>query len=329
MDFVKSQFETALNSKRPITKQNVALLLDPIEQSQLPVLYRWLFYRLNNHLLHLARHNQATDVFLLARQLSIHVHDHFINSYSSSSSSAIKQLGQILKNLQQQQPYTQSELNQWKRSQEDLRRDDLFLICIFHNAPQMALLNDSSLLLSDLIQVGLQTCVQNLADRDTKTSLKILLSLGLAPLDIIHRIMSTTVYHDLRTYCAQYLTDFGEEFYLNNQEINTLRFINQLKQLYTSETVLEIMETRKQSNEYWNRIFTTTPSIKSFICRDIVPNRKQSSSATTPPIKLAYMQSTFDWIHGIMDQDENRWLLTTEGRHLFGEQPLFSSKGIA
>ncbi len=43
------------------------------------------------------------------------------------------------------------------------------------------------------------------------------------------------------------------------------------------------------------------------------------------------MQVTLDWINTIMDKEDSedkRWLLTTEGRHLITEQPLFSSQGI-
>jgi len=331
MDFVKSQFEAALASKRPLTKQGLISLIDSVEQTQLSTLYRWLFHRLNDHLLYLARHNQPIDTFLSTRILSFNLHEHFINKFSSLQSPTIKQLHQILKSLQQQQTLTQSELNQWKRSQQGLTRDDFILHCLFNNSPQLALLNDTSLFLNDLFRVALHTCVQNLADRDNKTSLKILFSLGLAPLDIIQRIMSTTVYQHLRTFCAQYLNDFGEEFYLTNQEINTLSFLNQLKQFYTSETVLDIIDSKKQSSEYWNRIFSTTPLITKFNCRDIVPNVKQSSQTITSSKRIAYMQVTFDWIHTIMDGEDSeakRWLLTTEGRHLIGEQPLFSSKGI-
>lgn len=143
--------------------------------------------------------------------------------------------------------------------------------------------------------------------------------------------MSTTVYHHLRTFCAQYLNDFGEEFYLTNQEINTLNFINHLKQFYTNETVLDLFDSKKQSIEYWNRIFPNPPLITKFNCRDIVPNIKQTSQTTTSSKRIAYMEVTFDWIHTIMNEEDgekNRWLLTTEGRHLTGEQPLFSSKGI-
>jgi hypothetical protein len=331
MDFVKSQFEAALASKRPLTKQGLISLVDSVEQSQLSTLYRWLFHRLNDHLLYLARHNQPTDVFLPIRQLSFNLHEHFINKFSSVQSSAIKQLNQILKSLQQQATLTQSELNHWKRSQQGLTRDDFILHCLFNNSPQIALSNDTTLLLGDLFRVALHTCVQNLADRDDKTSLKILFSLGLAPLDIIQRIMSTTVYHHLRIFCAQYLNDFGEEFYLINQETNTLQFLNQLKQLYTSETILDIIDSKKQTIEYWNKIFPTTPSITTFHSRDIVPNIKQPSQTITSSKRIAYMQINFDWIHTIMqkeDAEDKRWLLTTEGRHLIGEQPLFSSKGI-
>ena len=48
MDFVKSQFEAALASKRPLTKQGLISLIDSVEQSQLSTLYRWLFHRLND-----------------------------------------------------------------------------------------------------------------------------------------------------------------------------------------------------------------------------------------------------------------------------------------
>ena len=215
MDFAKSQFEAAFASKRPLTKQGLSSLIDGVDSTQLSTLYRWLFHRLNDQLLHLARHNQAGDLFLSARQVSFQLHEHFIGKFSSSPSSPIKQLGQTLKSLQQQPTLTQSELNQWKRSQQGLRRDDFILHCLFNNSPQLALTNDTSIFLGDLFRVALHTCVQNLADRDNKTSLKILLSLGLAPLDIIQRIMSTTVYHDLRTFCAQYLNDFGEEILLD------------------------------------------------------------------------------------------------------------------
>ncbi|CAF4995226.1 unnamed protein product [Rotaria sp. Silwood1] len=329
MDFVKSQFEAALASKRPLTKQGLTSLIDSIEQTQLSILYRWLFHRLNDHLIYLARHNQHVDFFLSARQLSFYLHEHFINNYTLLQSSSIKQLSQILKSFQQQQTLTQNELNQWKRSQPGLTGDDLILHCLFHNSPQLVLTNETNLFLGDLFRVALNTCVQNLADRDNKTSLKILVSLGLAPLDIIQRIMSTTIYHHLRIYCAQYLNDFGEEFYLIKQEINILNFLNQLKQLYTSETILDLIDSRKQSIEYWNKIFLTSPLITTFNCRDIVPNLKQQSQISTSSKRIAYMQITFDWLYTIMDKDneeERRWLLITEGRHLIGEVPLFSSK---
>ena len=83
MDFVKSQFEAALASKRPLTKHVLTSLIDSIEQTQLSTLYRWLFHRLNDHLLYVARHNQPVDFFLSARQLSFHLHEHFINTYTS------------------------------------------------------------------------------------------------------------------------------------------------------------------------------------------------------------------------------------------------------
>jgi hypothetical protein len=331
MDFVKSQFEAALASKRPLTKQGLISLIDSVEHSQLSILYRWLFHRLNDHLLYLARHNQPVELFLSTRQLSFNLHEHFNNNFSSLQSSTIKQLNQILKTLQQQQSLTQNELNQWKRSQQGVTSDDFILHCLFNNSPQLALINDTSLFLGDLFRVGLHTCVQNLADRDNKTSLKILFSLGLAPLDIIQRIMSTTVYHHLRTFCAQYLNEFGEEFYLINQEIKTLNYLNYLKQFYSNESVLDLIENRKQFVDYWNKIFLTTPLITTFYCRDIVPNIKQQSQTINSSKKIAYMQVTLDWINTIMDKEDSedkRWLLTTEGRHLITEQPLFSSQGI-
>ena len=333
MDFVVSQFEAALASKRPLSKPGLTSLIDSVEASQLPALYRWLFHRLNDHLLHLARHNQPADVFLSTRQLSFLLHEHFINHFSSLPSASIKLLAQILKNLQQQQQqnYTQSDLNQWKRSRQGVTRDDLILHCLFNNAPQLALSNDTSVLLGDLFRVALHTCVQNLADRDNKTSLKILVSLGLAPLDIIKRIMSTTVYHHLRTFCGQYLTDLGDDFVLLTEEVNTLNFLNHLKQLYTSETILDLVDSKKQSIEYWSKIFPSKPLITTFHCRDIVPNSKSQAQVAASPKRIAYMQTSFDWIHTIAakeNPDDKRWLLATEGRHLIGEQPLFSATGI-
>ncbi|CAF4296205.1 unnamed protein product [Rotaria socialis] len=329
MDFIKSQFEAALASKRPLTKQGLTSLIDSIEQTQLSTLYRWLFHRLNDHLLYVARHNQPVDFFLSARQLSFYLHEHFINTYTSLQSAGIKQLNQILRSLQQQQPLTQNELNQWKRSQPGLKRDDLILHCLFYNSPQLVLSNETSILLGDLFRVGLHTCVQNLADRDNKTSIKILFSLGLAPLDIIHRIMSTTVYHHLRIYCAQYLNEFGIEFYLTSQEINILNLLNHLKQFYTSESILDLLDSRKQSIEYWNKILTAVPLVTTFNCRDIQPSIKQPSPAIASSKRIAYKQVAFEWMHTIMDNDNQeakRWLLTTEGRHLTGEDPLFLSK---
>ena len=330
MDFVKSQFEAALAAKRPLTKQGLISLIESVDRSQFPQLYRRLFHRLNDHLLHLARHNQPVDQFLSGRQLSFNLHEQFIQHFSAYDSSPIKQLNQILKSLQQQQTLSQSELNQWKRSQPGLTSDDLILHCLFNNSPQLALTNDNTLFLGDLFRVALHTCVQNLADRDHKTSLKILLSLGLAPLDIIQRVMSTTVYQHLRTFCAQYLNDFGVDFYLTQQETNTLSLINQLKQDYSNESVVDLMESRKPSIEFWNRIFQSTPFITTFACRDIVPNVKQQSSNNQAGRKPAYMQMTFDWINAIMekdDRDDQRWLLETEGRHLTSESPLFSTEG--
>lgn len=331
MDFVKSQFEAALGSKRPLTKQGFASLIDSIEQNQLPILYRWLFHRLNDHLLYVARLNQPTDLFLSTRQLSYNLHEHFVNTFSSLQTTSMKQLNQILKSLQQQQTLSQSELNQWKRSQPDLKADDLILHCLFYNTPQLALSSDSTIKLENLFQVGLHTCVQNLADRDNKTSIKILFSLGLAPLDMIQRIMATTVYQQLRTHCAQYLNDFGEEFYLTKQEISILNLLNYLKQYYTTESILDLIDSRKQPVEYWTKIFPTVPSITTFNCRDIVPNIKQQIQALTPSKRIAYVQFMFDWMHAVIDndnQDERRWLLMTEGRHLTGEDPLFLPTGM-
>ncbi|CAF4351505.1 unnamed protein product, partial [Adineta steineri] len=59
-----SQFEVALVSKLPLTKQG---LVDSVDQSELPTLYRWLFYRLNNYLFNLSLHNQHVDTFLSAK----------------------------------------------------------------------------------------------------------------------------------------------------------------------------------------------------------------------------------------------------------------------
>lgn len=327
MDFVKSQFEAALASKRPLNKQGLTSLIESVDRSQYAQLYRRLFHRLNDHLLHLARHNQPIEAFQVSRQLSLSLHEQYINHFSSLDSSPIKQLSQILKSLQQQQSLSQSELNQWKRSQQGLTSDDLILHCLFNNAPQLALTNDNTLFLGDLFRVALHTCVQNLADRDNKTSLKILLSLGLAPLDIIQRVMSSTVYHHLRTFCAQYLNEFSAAFYLSEQESNTLTFINQLKQDYSNESVLDVIESRKPAMEFWNKIFHATPFITTFTCRDIVPNIKQSNANAR---KAAYVQMTFDWINTIMektDREDQCWLLLTEGRHLTSESPLFSSHG--
>ena len=78
--------------------------------------------------------------------------------------------------------------------------------------------------------------------------------------------MSTTAYHHLRSFCAQYLNEFGKEFYLIDREIETLNFLNHLKQYSTSETVLGLIDSRKQSMEYWNRIFPTTLLITTFNC---------------------------------------------------------------
>jgi hypothetical protein len=325
MDFVKSQFEAALASKRPLTKQGLLALFGPVDHVQYAQLYRWLFHRLNDHLLHLARHNQPVELFLASRQLSFYLHEQFINHFSTPESSSIKQLNQILKSLQQQQCLTQSELNQWKRSQQGLTSDDIILHCLFNNSPQLALTSDTTLFPQDLFRVALHTCVQNLADRDNKTSLKILFSLGLSPLDIIQRIMSTTVYNHLRTFCAQYLNEFGEEFYLTHQEMNTLNFLNNLKEFYSNESVIDLIETKKQSMEYWTKLFPSTPFITTFTCRDIVPYVKQQSQTK----KSAYMQVTFDWINTTSGKEDQQWLVNTEGRHLTGEQPLFSSQGMS
>ncbi|UJR28319.1 hypothetical protein I4U23_009562 [Adineta vaga] len=329
MDFAKSQFQAALISKRPFTKQSLAALFDSVDQTQLPILYRWLFHCLNDHLFSLTHSNQPIESFLQTRQLSFHLHEHFINKFSSLQLEPIKQLQHMLKSFQQQQILTQSELNQWKRSQQRLKREDFMLHCLFNNSPQSALASDQKITLDELFHAALNTCVQNLADRDSKTSIKIVFSLGLAPLDIIFRIMSTTPYHQLRIFCAQYLNDFGDEFFINNQEGNTLSVINQLKQIYTSETVFDLVENKKQSIEYWNRIFPLTSTITKFQCEDIVSNKKQTSQIITSAKGIAYMQVTFDWIRAIInenDGEKQQWLLKTEGRHLLNEQPLFSIK---
>lgn len=329
MESARSQFEAILLSKRPLKQLNFNPIFEPFETSQWPSVYRLLFHRLNDHLLHLARHNQSVDVFLFARQISFALHEHFIVKFPGASSGTIKQFGSTLKSLQQQ-ALTSNELNQWKRSQEELNRDYLILHCLFNNSPQLALSNELHIFLSDIFRVGLQTCVQNLADRDNKTSLKILFALGLAPLDIIQRIMSHTPYEQLRTFCAQYLNEFGEEFYLTSPEMNTLTQLNRLKQLYTTETVRDVVEMRKQSVAYWTKIFASTPSITTFACKDIVPSFKGTGTNTNLTKRLAYMQVTFDWIHNVLQKeggDENRWLLITEGRHLIDERPLFSAEG--
>ncbi|CAF0851585.1 unnamed protein product [Adineta ricciae] len=329
MDFVKSQFEAALASKRPITKQNLSSLLDSIDSTQLSILYRWLFHRLNDHLLSFTRTQASVEMFLSARQLSFNLHEHFIDKFTPLKLNSIKQLQQVLKSFQQQPTFTQSELNQWKRSQKELTRDDFVLHCLFNNAPQLALLSEHKITFDELFRVALNTCVTNLADRDNKTSITILFSLGLAPLDIIHRIMSTTLHHHLRTFCAQYLNDFGEECFLVSQEVNALNVVNQLKQIYTSETVSELMENKKQSIEYWNRLFPPTAAITKFSCKDIVATKRQPSQTAASIKSIAYMQVTFDWILAIIknsDGDNQQWLLKTEGRHLLNEQPLFSAK---
>ena len=143
--------------------------------------------------------------------------------------------------------------------------------------------------------------------------------------------MSTTLHHHLRTFCAQYLNDFGEECFLVSQEVNALNVVNQLKQIYTSETVSEVMENKKQSIEYWNRLFPLTATITKFSCKDIVATKKQPSQTAASIKSIAYMQVTFDWILAIIknnDGDDQQWLLKTEGRHLLNEQPLFSAKGM-
>ncbi|CAF1066772.1 unnamed protein product [Adineta steineri] len=118
MDFAQSEFEAALASKRPLIKQSLTGLIDAVDPSELPTIYRSLFYRLNNHLFNLSFHNQHVDTFLSAKQLSFDLHEHFINKFSALQSTTIKQLQQILKSLQQQQPLTQNELNQRRRSQQ-------------------------------------------------------------------------------------------------------------------------------------------------------------------------------------------------------------------
>ncbi|CAF3712491.1 unnamed protein product, partial [Adineta steineri] len=155
MDFTKSQFETVLTSKHPLSKQSVTSFSNFVDQSEVPALYCWLFHRLNNHLLILSLHNQHLDTFLSAKQLSCNLHEYFINKFNSLQSTTINN-------------YT--------------------------------------------------------------------------TLAVIQCIMSTTVYHHLRIYCKQYLNDLGEESYLTNQEMQTLNFINQLKEFYTNETVLDLID---------------------------------------------------------------------------------------
>lgn len=328
MDAVTSQFQTALTSKRLLTKQILTTLIDSVEQTDLPKLYRSLFRRLNDHLLYVAHHNQPADVFIATRQLSWNLHENFLSKYSPSDSKTIKQLSQILKNLQQQKPLTQNELNQWKHSQQGLKSDDLILHCIFNNSPQLALSKEFSISLDEIFRVALHTCVQNLADRDNKTSTKILFALGLAPLDIVQRIMSTTVYDNLREYCAQYLKDSGEDISLNNQELDTLDDMSQLRKLYQSETVNDFISGVKTRD--WNEVYPTTRSIKTFSCRDIVPNVKSTSQSTSSLKLIAYMQVAFDWMHTALENEDGhikRWLLTIEGRQLTGEQIIFSVEG--
>ena len=82
----------------------------------------------------------------------------------------------------------QSELNQWKRSLSQfnegkvsgskLEIEDLILHCLFNNAPQLACTNNGiPISLAVIFSVAFNSCVQNLADRDNKTPLKILLQL--------------------------------------------------------------------------------------------------------------------------------------------------------
>jgi hypothetical protein len=332
MDFVKSQFEAALTSKRPLTKQGLTSLIDTIEIEQPLPLFRYLFHRLNDHLLQLARQNQVVDQFLAVRQLSYHLHELFIVKFAtlSSSSSSFKQLVQIVKTLSQPPGFTTSELNQWKRSQQGLKRDDLILHCLFNNAPQLVLSSDAGVPIGDVFRVALNTCVQNLADRDHKTSLKILISLGLAPLDILQRIMVHTPYHNLRIFCAQYLLDLGVKVYLTTEETVALDYLNQLKQIYTSETMLDLLESKKQSQAYWSRIFASPAPIGHFHCQDIVPNGKPQAQTLPSTKQIIYMQITLDWLQTELETDGNdecHWLLTTEGRHLVGETPLFRATG--
>ncbi|CAF1375289.1 unnamed protein product [Adineta steineri] len=73
-----------------------------------------------------------------------------------------------------------------------------------------------------------------------------------------------------------------------------LNFLNQLKEFYINETVLDLIDSKKQSIEYWNRIFPSAPLIKKISCEDIGPNTKQSFQIIPSSKRIAYMQVTFD-----------------------------------
>ncbi|CAF1523732.1 unnamed protein product, partial [Adineta steineri] len=120
MDFTKSQFETVLTSKHPLSKQSVTSFSNFVDQSEVPALYCWLFHRLNNHLLILSLHNQHLDTFLSAKQLSCNLHEYFINKFNSLQSTTINNYS--------------------------LPRDDFILHCLFNNSLQLALLHDQNLL---------------------------------------------------------------------------------------------------------------------------------------------------------------------------------------
>ncbi|CAF0788900.1 unnamed protein product [Didymodactylos carnosus] len=351
VDF-KNQFEKILK-QRPLSRQILNSVIDfsdyPLDDTyyvNIIQLYKHLFQRMNDHLFDIAKTNQS-DIYLLTRILSYHLHENFDRFYTSRKKKSIELLSlqqQMLKNQQQQSVITMSDLNQWKRSQSSnqiqLTKDDIILHCIFNNSPQ--LLIDQPL--KHVFDTGLHNVIQNLADRDDKIPIKLLFSLGLSPYDILYRIIKTTLYTRLRRFCSHYLLDIDN--YLTVNEIETLTFIEQLEQIYTSENVQAVIDYRqyqlklqsaagkqqqsKNNNKQLdngNNLFgglsaAAEQEKKSvFTCQDVVPsivlNRTKQSNVGengTVVSPIAYMQLSLSW--GKEWSKETQQLLLTEGRQL-------------
>lgn len=331
MENIQTQLRAALNAKKPLNKQNLLAILGTIEADQLPSLYVWLFALINDQLLEDACKNQPNEIFANHRTFSISVHDIFLEKFSSTSN-LIKQFGQVFRAFSQQQAMSQNELSQWKRAQSDtgVKKENIILHCLFNNSPNLLLNKDPSIVLKDLFDVALHNSVVSLADRDLRLSFQVLLSLGLAPLDIIQRIFMTTVHESLRSFCYQQLVDCPGFYESVTTQSETFQYLKSLRKIYTDESVAELTRNLTPSFKYWSQLFNKVAIDNNFKCQDIGPVLKSQGQNENSKKIPAYMQLAYDWLEKILkgeNGDARAWLLRTEGRHLTGEQPLFVENG--